>query len=67
VEKVPITKWVEGNDRPALEARLGFKVWEEGDAGGMALWVARRPGYATSLAAEVQRMGIAATQRPSGD
>ncbi|MDB5318448.1 MAG: hypothetical protein JWN40_79 [Phycisphaerales bacterium] len=59
VEKVPTTTWVEGNDLPALEARLGFKVWEEGDASGKALWVARRPGYATSLAAEVRRMGIA--------
>jgi hypothetical protein len=63
VEKVSITREINGIDLPPLEARLGFKVWEQGDAGGMALWVARRPGYATSLAAEIRRMESVSTSR----
>jgi hypothetical protein len=67
VDKVPVTKWINGNDLRPLEARLGFKVWEQGDAGGMALWVARRGGYAAALADEVRRMEGPATRRSGGE
>jgi len=66
VDKVPVTKWINGNDLPPLEARLGFKVWEQGNAGGMALWVARRGGYAAALENEVRRMETPATRRSGG-
>jgi hypothetical protein len=67
VDKVPVTRWINGNDLPPLEARLGFKVWEQGDADGMALWVARRAGYSAALADEVRRMETPATRRSGGE
>lgn len=58
VEKVKITKCIDGNDIPPLEARLGFKVWETGNSSGTELWIDRTPGHALQLTDEAKRMGI---------
>jgi hypothetical protein len=53
---IRITKWID--DIPQLEGRLGFKVFETGDANGVELRVDRTPGRALALTAEVKRLGI---------
>jgi hypothetical protein len=56
IDKVQITRWI--NDIKPLEGRLGFQVWEIGNASGDQLWVARGSGRVQRLTAEAKQMGI---------
>jgi hypothetical protein len=56
IDKVKVTTWMD--DISKLEGRLRFKIWEEGNSNGTELVIARIPGHAALLTAEVRQKGI---------
>jgi hypothetical protein len=57
IAKVKIKTWINSNDFPSLEARVGFKVWETGDASGNQVWVTKVSDHTAAITAEMKRLG----------
>jgi hypothetical protein len=57
-EAVDVTKWLDPDEISAMEGRLGFKVFEQGDSMGTHLYVTRRPACSAPLRSELIRLGI---------
>jgi hypothetical protein len=53
--KIPVTHWIDSHE---WQKKLGFNIWEQGDAHGTAVWVDRTPGRANLVREEAKKMGV---------